>query len=114
LNAIDIINNLLENMSSNNQQQTTMMQRSNRDVHWTMAAVGTTVALVALVSEYKSNGAMLSEQSKDYKWATAAISISFALSWCAVFANIFTRTLFVGTVLEGLMVRFLFPSQCKM
>jgi hypothetical protein len=85
-------------MSNNGQQQKMM---TNRDVHWSMVAVSSTVALVALVTDYDGK---LSDQAKEYKWAAAAISIAFSLAWIATFANLFWREKFFGTVIEGGMV----------
>lgn len=89
-------------MSDNND----MSMQVGRHVHWSLTAIFSTVALCALVTEWTGK---VSDQERDTKWAVSAISINLALSWVSVMANMFLSSNFVGTMMEGGLVRRIVP-----
>jgi uncharacterized membrane protein len=78
----------------------------SRDMNWTMAAVGTTIALIALLTDFLE-GESLKRQSAENKWAVSAMSIALSLSWIAIVCTKAIRSRFVGSIYEGTMVSVL-------
>jgi apolipoprotein N-acyltransferase len=84
-------------MNENNDSND-MSKQTGRHVHWWMIAVFSTVALVALVTEYEGD---LKDQGREVKWSVSAISIVLSFSWLAVMANTFVSSTFASTMIEG-------------
>lgn len=74
---------------------------TSRHVHWVTMAASATIALIALLKDFDK----LKDQEKQVKWAASGLSIALTMAGIAVFANMLLRDKFVGTLLEGGMVR---------
>lgn len=79
---------------------------NSRGPQWFALFAFSIVALTALLTEV---GVPISDQFTEYaqatKWSEAAISMSLAFSGLAVLAHMVRKDKFVGTVMEGGLVR---------
>jgi predicted ferric reductase len=98
----------VDNVSQTTPQKTdtctsTETEHVSRDLHWSMTAVGTTIALIALLTDFLESES-LKQQTSQHKWAVSAMCIALALSWIALTFTIVARPRFVGSIYEGVMV----------
>jgi Mg2+/citrate symporter len=70
---------------------------------WFAVAAFSTIALVAMTSNFDK----IKDQKKEVKWAVSAVSIALTFSALAVFAHVLLKAKFVGTAMEGGLVRSL-------
>ena len=88
---------------------------TNRNTHWWMVAAFSTIALVAITSEFGDEGGKegnITDQTKETKWAVSAISIALALSGLTVLALLRLKDKFVDTPVEGGMVSAFAVAAC--
>ena len=76
-------------------------QDTSRGIKWFMLLAFSIIALVALLTDV----GMVSSEPLFVQWSVSAVSISLALSALAVIAGALLKTKFVGTAIEGGLVR---------
>jgi hypothetical protein len=83
---------------------TTMTDRDKktRQSQWFAVAAFSTVALVALCSNFEGK---IKDEDMRVKWAVSAISLALIFSALAVFAHILLKEKFANTAMEGGLVR---------
>jgi hypothetical protein len=79
-----------------------MKNTQGRHASWLMTAACSTIALVAMIKEYDGK---LKDQDRDLKWVVSALSIVITFSALGVFASVILKENFVGTMIEGGLVR---------
>lgn len=75
---------------------------AGRHTEWLMTTVFSIIALVALVQHYEGD---LQDQEKFVKWAVSGMSLALSFSAIANVGNLVLREKFIGTVIEGVLVR---------
>ena len=82
------------------------MTTKNRRNEWFAVSAFSTIALVAITSDMQGN---LGDQTDELKWSAISLLIALAVSAVAFFAHALGK-MFVGTIIEGFLVRFDFSQ----
>lgn len=88
-----------------------IMTTENRRNEWFAVGAFSTIALVAITSDMVGD---LGDQTDELKWSAVSLLIALAVSAVAFFAHALGK-LFVGTIIEGFLVRFGFSQtlECR-